>query len=565
MHLAGTAGLSIGVYQRGERVYQNYGFRDIEKKEPVTEETIFPICSLTKLFTSIAVSHVLREKGFTWKSLAKDMLTLDQGMEYKDPDLWKDTTMEQLLSHRSGFPNPDHYRGCSKSMLIDKKDSLKFVADLSLTKRSHDEVYSYNNMGYKIAGLIVDQQLGSWSDWLANNIFNPLGMARTFPMRPDAAVQNVSKRYNVTLEDRRPVAYEINPPADEDNAFAGGSGGMFSCTKDLLEAYIGLMRAFDSPCIWPIHPPATEVIKRLIDIKPLFTGQINLDGAAGDYCLGLVRLQTPGRMGFIGNNPKLIGARGMPIVGTLKDNYLEEIYYHQGRGAGAQAAMAILPYLDISIVVLSNTQGLNDCADWVLQLIIEKLFNHLEKRDDYSPRMTWAAESATNNIRNIHPKLEHDVTGGKDRDAAIPPPQDGGPALDLKSYEGTYTNEGGYYKIVVRLDPDDQQLFWSKQGDPEEEFRLYHKSGDTFHWLGPRNEMVKRGLLIDKPAEFWEIKFVVEGDKVIKIIWVHDAMNPDGEAFYKPPENWRSILWRFARKPLALGLVVIVGYWYQQS
>jgi CubicO group peptidase (beta-lactamase class C family) len=537
MHLAGTAGLSIGIYQHGERVYQNYGLRDTEKEKLVTNKTIFPICSLTKLFTSIAISHVLKEKGFTWKSPAKDMLMLDPGMEYKDPDLWKDTTIEQLLSHRSGFPNPDHYRGCSKSMLIDKKDSLKFVADLSLTKRSHDEVYSYNNMGYKIAGLIVDQQLGSWSNWLTNTIFKPLGMTRTFAMRPDAAVQNVSKRYNVTREDSRPVAYEINPPADEDNSFAGGSGGMFSCANDLLEAYVGLMHTFDLPGISPTVSSTADVFKSLIDVKPLFTKQTPIYGGDGDYCLGLVRLQTPGRMGYISNNPKLLNGKTMPVVGTLNDNFGEEIYYHQGRGAGAQAAMAIIPRKDISIVVLSNTQGLNDCADWVLQLVIEKLFNHLENKDDYSHRMKLAEESATNNIRILHPQLERDVTGGKDRDAAIPSPQDGGPALDLESYEGTYINKGGYYKIVVRLDRDDQQLFWSKQGDPEEEFRLYHKSGDTFHWLGPRNDMVKRGLLIDKPAKFWDIKFVVEGEMVTKIIWVHDAMNPDGEAFYKTPEN----------------------------
>ena len=53
MSIGGTAGLSLGVLHHGKPVYQaNYGFRDVEQKLPVTEETIFPGCSLTKALTS---------------------------------------------------------------------------------------------------------------------------------------------------------------------------------------------------------------------------------------------------------------------------------------------------------------------------------------------------------------------------------------------------------------------------------------------------------------------------------------------------------------------------------
>jgi len=56
MTTGGTPGISLGVMYRGSSIYYaGYGFRDSEKKLPVTEETIFTVCSLTKAVTAAAM------------------------------------------------------------------------------------------------------------------------------------------------------------------------------------------------------------------------------------------------------------------------------------------------------------------------------------------------------------------------------------------------------------------------------------------------------------------------------------------------------------------------------
>jgi CubicO group peptidase (beta-lactamase class C family) len=48
MSIAGTPGVSIGVSIKDKPVYyENHGYRNVEQKLPITEDTIFPLCSLT--------------------------------------------------------------------------------------------------------------------------------------------------------------------------------------------------------------------------------------------------------------------------------------------------------------------------------------------------------------------------------------------------------------------------------------------------------------------------------------------------------------------------------------
>ncbi|KAI3327285.1 hypothetical protein HD806DRAFT_531864 [Xylariaceae sp. AK1471] len=68
INIAGTAGLSLGVYRYGEpNYYANFGFRDAAEQLPVPEQTIFAGCSLTKLFTALSMALIVDEEdGIEW-------------------------------------------------------------------------------------------------------------------------------------------------------------------------------------------------------------------------------------------------------------------------------------------------------------------------------------------------------------------------------------------------------------------------------------------------------------------------------------------------------------------
>ena len=96
-------GLSVAVVHDQDVVWKGaYGFADLAKKTPASPDTIYSICSISKLFTSIAVMQQ-RDAG---------KLRLDDPVakhlpwftiKRTDPD-GPEITIEGLLTHSSGLP-----------------------------------------------------------------------------------------------------------------------------------------------------------------------------------------------------------------------------------------------------------------------------------------------------------------------------------------------------------------------------------------------------------------------------------------------------------------------------
>ncbi|KAH6630927.1 beta-lactamase/transpeptidase-like protein [Chaetomium sp. MPI-SDFR-AT-0129] len=85
MRIGGTPGLSLGVMHQGTQVYfASYGYRDVEQRLPPNEETILPVCSLTKAVTSAALGILVDENKAGWDTLVKDALP---SLDIKDETL----------------------------------------------------------------------------------------------------------------------------------------------------------------------------------------------------------------------------------------------------------------------------------------------------------------------------------------------------------------------------------------------------------------------------------------------------------------------------------------------
>ncbi|KAA6409721.1 MAG: hypothetical protein FRX48_06333 [Lasallia pustulata] len=91
----------------------------------LTEETIFPGCSLTKALTSAAMALLVEEGKVTWDTLVKDILP---DFKVKDELLRNCTTISDLLCHRTGMSWGDNlYVGSNNDVLISGKDSMKYL------------------------------------------------------------------------------------------------------------------------------------------------------------------------------------------------------------------------------------------------------------------------------------------------------------------------------------------------------------------------------------------------------------------------------------------------------
>ncbi|KAM0329221.1 hypothetical protein ACHAQA_004521 [Verticillium albo-atrum] len=513
--IAGTAGLSLGVYKKGEPTYySNFGHRDVTGELPVTEQTIFPGCSLTKLFTAMAFAHQVDdpEKHVDWDTPVKHVLA---DFNISDSVVRERTTVSDLLAHRTGISAGNFYLGSDNNMLIAHEDSLKFIND-QVPVVPFRQQWRYNNLGYELAGLMIDKLSGSWADVVRTKLLSPLGLERTFIGHPSENTDNVAKAYN-TLDNGTPT--EIPTVKAAEGVFGGASAGLFTCTKDLLKVYAAILDAMNAS--FDTGLPDTPVtsnspIKRAAD---LFTAKIPMaqpSFAEASYAFGLCRVQLPNTMGHIGMNPWLVSDGKMPTIAKGTDPVL--VFYHQGSLPGALSAVSLIPQLEAAVVVMTNSLSLNDCPDWVLQLILEELLEAPE-RVDYIQLAKSSKDKTLQWYQETKSTLENEQASNTS-------------SKPLPSYTGTYWNKQRYLKIDVTL--SDDKLSWALQGLDSEKFELDHYEGDTFLWLKDRNYMAKRGRWVGQAPVFWKLRFNANAaGEITSVTWAHDADVPEGEEFFK--------------------------------
>ena len=177
MALEPTPGLSIAVVRNDRPVLvSGYGLADVERNRPVTEHTLFYIASTTKAFTGLATT-LLAQRG---------TLDLDAPISRYIPDArWAagvqpdSITLRHLLSHTHGVAN---------SGPVVLRTAYTGVHDNALLKEllQHHEAskegraFRYSNIGYNIAGLIIDEVTrGKWQDLLERAVLEPLRMTST--------------------------------------------------------------------------------------------------------------------------------------------------------------------------------------------------------------------------------------------------------------------------------------------------------------------------------------------------------------------------------------------------
>ncbi len=217
-------GASVGVMRHNEVIFaRGYGYADLNRKVEATEHTVYLIGSITKQFTALAIM-VLVEQG---KVNLNDIM-LDYLPNYPQKD--HKVTIDQLLNHTSGIKS---YTDIEKFWEISERDlSREEIVDLFSSEPvefSPCENFQYNNSGYYLLGLIIENVSGMrYADFLKANVWQPLKMFDTHYLGKTKNVKNIATGYD--QEDNEFVGAR---PLGMDNPFSGGSLG--SSVLDLLK------------------------------------------------------------------------------------------------------------------------------------------------------------------------------------------------------------------------------------------------------------------------------------------------------------------------------------------
>ncbi|MEO5581053.1 MAG: serine hydrolase [Saprospiraceae bacterium] len=167
-------GCGIGIVQKDKLVFaKGYGFRNIEKKLPVTANTLFQIASNTKLFTATSIGFLVEEGKLAWDVPIKNFVPQ---IQFYNDALNANVTIRDMLSHRTGISRHDNIWFKSDFSRQELFDRIKFL-EPSIPLR---QGYLYNNLMYAAAGAIIEVlSKQTWEDYVRNKIFNPLGMTHS--------------------------------------------------------------------------------------------------------------------------------------------------------------------------------------------------------------------------------------------------------------------------------------------------------------------------------------------------------------------------------------------------
>ncbi len=171
-------GLTAVITDKDENKWAgSFGLSDGESKMNV--ESTFSICSISKLFTSVALMQLVEEGKISLDDTVEDVLPwFDINNEFDNaPDL----TLKSILSHSSGLPRESNHPYWSwpdfpfpsKQDVIDELNNQEMLYPPS-------KYYQYSNLGLSLLGYVVEEVSGqSFDNYVNKNILIPLGMSST--------------------------------------------------------------------------------------------------------------------------------------------------------------------------------------------------------------------------------------------------------------------------------------------------------------------------------------------------------------------------------------------------
>jgi CubicO group peptidase (beta-lactamase class C family) len=167
-------GLALGVVKDGKvLLVKGYGMRDVEKKLPVTERTLFAIGSISKSFTVVGLGMLVDEKKLDWDKPVRDYLG-DFRLHDRVPG--ERVTPRDLVAHRTGLPRHDALWYATK---LNRRQMYERLRYLEPTKDLR-QTWQYNNLMFLVAGLLQEKVSGqTWEEFTRQRILAPLGMKRT--------------------------------------------------------------------------------------------------------------------------------------------------------------------------------------------------------------------------------------------------------------------------------------------------------------------------------------------------------------------------------------------------
>ncbi len=218
-------GVAVGILNRGEIETTSTGFANLVTRQPMTDDTISQIGSISKVFTA-TLAMMLVEEGLL--DLDEPVATYVPGLPLADDRAQGTVTLRHLLSHTAGFEG-DHFIDYGRG-----EDALANAIGAFGTLRqwtAPGDLWSYCNAGYYLISRVIEIVAGApFETVFRERLVEPLGLATAFFYAEDVITwPHAVGHYLKRREEGHLPAHGYSFPRH-----VNGAGGVVTSTRELL-------------------------------------------------------------------------------------------------------------------------------------------------------------------------------------------------------------------------------------------------------------------------------------------------------------------------------------------
>jgi CubicO group peptidase (beta-lactamase class C family) len=224
-------GVAVLVRQDGKTVFERgYGVRDLRSRARLEPDTAFRLASVTKTFTAMAVTLLVRDGKLRYEDTLAEVLPAF-------PAYGQAITIRHLLTHTSGLPDYESLMAAAEEGRTPLWTAERQIRDDEVLALLRGETkgsfppgtsWAYSNSGYVVLGLVVARVSGRpFGDFLRRRIFEPLEMEDTLAF--EKGRNEVRRRAFGHTRDSGAFREADQSPTSA----TLGDGGVYSTVEDL--------------------------------------------------------------------------------------------------------------------------------------------------------------------------------------------------------------------------------------------------------------------------------------------------------------------------------------------